>query len=498
MAASLPTPVRHLVVITADEMRGDCLAANGMNPDVETPHLDALARRGVNLRRHFTCFPKCVPARISMMTGRYAHTDAFRDIYRHLPADQPNALRTLSDHGFETAVFGLNHCWEHMLAASHTPPELDPDQTGLRVDHHSWTAGFRELYDHHQAAAPDRAAWIDRIDLDRPLTPDQAYDPDVDIHWDSEAVTQQALRLITETRDPDRRLFLQVNLGPPHPPYAAPEPWLSRFDPDAITPFPHDLPRHAPLALSAQREHRTGHDPDPALLRRMQAVYYAMIARVDEQIGRILQALEDQSLTEDTAVLFTSDHGDFAGQYGLPEKWDTTFADCLTHVPCVWSAPGLPHGQTRDGLTDHTDLAATLLGLLGLDADWTTHGHDLRPLLTGQTDQLRDAVFADGGHEPEMRRRVSQTKRETGKQRTYRFCPDAMARARMIRTPRHKLVVRETGDHELYDLAADRWELDNRYGSPELAGVRADLMERLLRWNLETDPDRPHQPTVTA
>ncbi|MEO0963741.1 MAG: sulfatase-like hydrolase/transferase [Planctomycetota bacterium] len=489
---------RHLVVITVDEMRGDCLGANELNPDIRTPHMDHLAARGVNLTRHFTCFPKCVPARISMMTGRYAHTDGFRTIQQHLPADRPNVLKTLLDLGFETAVFGLNHVWEHLFEASHTPPTLAAGQQGLRIDHHSWTAAFRDIYDDCQADAPDPAIWRDRVDLDRPLTSDTDYRGDVDWHWSSEAVTRQAIRMLTEVRDPDRRLYLQVNLSPPHPPYAAPQPWYARYDPDSIEPFPHDLPKGAPLSLRAQREHRTGLHPDAGLLRRMQAVYYAMIERVDEQVGRIVQAIEDQGLLGDTVVLFASDHGDFAGQYGLPEKWDTTFSDCLTHVPCVIAGGGLPSGRCVASLTEHTDLAVTLLGLLGLEPDWHIHGGDLRPLLSGEIDAVRDAVFAEGGHEAAMRDRFDGTPRQDGKQRTYQQCPEAMARARMVRTADHKLVVRETGDHELYDLTTDRWEMNNRFGDPALAAAQAELMERLLRWCLQTDPDRPHQNLVSA
>ena len=150
-------PKRNLIILCPDEMRGDCLGASGENPDIRTPHMDALASRGVNLARHFTCFPKCVPARVSMMTGRYPHTDGFRTIQQHLPADRPNLLAQLIEAGYESAVFGLNHCWENMLEASHTPPELEPGQRGLRVDHHSWTRGYREVYDECQRSlAPAR------------------------------------------------------------------------------------------------------------------------------------------------------------------------------------------------------------------------------------------------------------------------------------------------------------------------------------------------------
>ena len=484
---------RNVLILCTDEMRGDCLGANGLNRDIRTPHMDALAARGVNLSRHFTTFPKCVPARISLVTGRYCHTDGYRDITRHLPAEAPNLLTVLLGRGYEAALFGKNHCWENLLEASNTPPSLGPDQRGLRIDHHSWTDGFRDLYDHcRQEMQPTEAA-RQRAQLDRPLTGYLDYDGAVDTHWADEAVTRQAIRFLTGARDPDRPFFLQVNLEAPHPAYAAPEPWYGMYDPDTIEAYPHTLPENAPLSLRKQRELRTGDAADGAMLRKMQAVYYGMISRVDEQMGRIVAALDAAGLWDDTVVLLWSDHGDFAGQYGLGEKWDTTFADCLTHVPCVLAGGGLPAGRTVESLTDHTDLAPTLLGLLDLEPDWPVHGHDLAPLLRGEVDHVRDAVFADGGHGAAMRQRFNFTGAESGKQRTYRECPDAMAKAKMVRTADHKLVMRETGDHELYHLPSDRWEMDNRFGDAGFAAVREDLMQRLIGWTLRTDPDPPVQ-----
>ena len=281
-------------------MRGDCLGANRLNADVRTPHMDALAARGVNLPRHFTTFPKCVPARVSLATGRYPHTGGYRTIHQHLPADRPNVLKTLLEGGYAAAVFGLNHCWEHLFEASQTPPELKPGQRGLRVDHHSWTAGHRAIYEDCRTRLRPPAGSRARADLDRPLTAATDYDGSADLHWDSEAVTRQAVHFLTGSDaaaggggawDGTRPFFMQVNWSPPHPPYAAPEPWYSMFDPDRIEAFPHRLPDGAPLALRKQREHRTGADADNGLLRRMQAVYYGMIARVDEQVGRVLAAL---------------------------------------------------------------------------------------------------------------------------------------------------------------------------------------------------------------
>lgn len=106
----------NLVILTSDEMRGDCLAANGLNPDIATPNLDRLAGQGTLFARHFTNYPKCVPSRISMHTGRYCHTDGYRTITQHLPNDIPDILSRCKDAGYDCAVFGKNHLWEIFMA----------------------------------------------------------------------------------------------------------------------------------------------------------------------------------------------------------------------------------------------------------------------------------------------------------------------------------------------------------------------------------------------
>ena len=480
----MPRPP-NLLILCADQFRGDMLGANGLNADVRTPHMDAVASRGVNFRRHFTTFPKCVPARVSMMTGRYTHTDGYRTITQLMPPGTPDLASHLKSRGYQLFEFGRNHCWQGMLDATHTPPRGE----GLRFDGHAWTPPFSEIWDRHTKDRPKTTQIEPATKADgRGLV----FADDGNGWAADEAVTEMAERFLRDGlgRGDGLPWFCQVNFGKPHTPYETGEPWFSMYDRDTIAPLPFDLPENPPICAVRQREVRGRDYPDSAFLA-VQATYMAMCSRVDALIGRLAAVVP-----ANTVVVMTSDHGDYAGQYGLVEKWDNHFPDCLMHVPLAIVADGLTPG-VRDDLSSHADLAPTLCDLLGVGRFAGIHG---RSMLDGEP---RDAVFADGGHEAEMRARfdgdVGDPRGVGGsKQETYRLYPESMARAKMVRTGRWKLVWRETGDHELYDLAADRWEMNNVFAESAHDAVRLDLQGRLLDWSLPTDPDRPRQARVGA
>ncbi|MDX2110771.1 MAG: sulfatase-like hydrolase/transferase [Verrucomicrobiota bacterium] len=493
--------MKNILFITADEMRGDSAGYVG-NPDVKTPHLDALAARGTVFEKHFAAFPKCVPSRCSMHTGRYTHTDGLRTVMgpNHLPKGDPNLGEFLREQGYETAVLGLNHVWDD--AWFYGSGALKNKKSGGAVDYTSFTEGplgslstsVREYPAGKKRTGPHIDA-LAQVDFEG-LTQGSVKS----FHDENRA--DQACLYLTEVRDKTKPFFLQLNLSKPHPPYGIHEPYYSLYDPAAITPFPADLPRNASLPLRAQREWRLGNGIPPESLREIQAVYYGMITFIDDLVGQVLSTLKSTGLEDDTLVIFSSDHGDYAGQYGINEKWDASLQDCLLHVPFILAGPGITAGKRISGLSEHVDIPATVLDYLGLKAppEWVLHGHSLIPVLHGAP--TRDAVFADGGHEAAMRARFNaqtwaekdgrKVKTVGGKQLTYQQCPDAMARCKMVRTEQWKLVIRETGGNELFHLPTDRYEMNNLYGDPQYAAIVADLQLKLIEWTLRTDTDRPY------
>ncbi|HAT11439.1 MAG TPA: hypothetical protein DCS97_12795 [Planctomycetes bacterium] len=491
----------NILLITADEMRGDCAGFMGAR-EVSTPHLDALAGRGTVLANHFSPFPKCVPSRIAMMTGRHCHADGYRTIHQHMPVGTPNVLGSLRAAGWQTAVLGLNHAWEGLW--------VKPPQESV-ADWHSFSGAELEALAFRPVTLPEpgpqartpyaydsqACGWLRSQRLAGTIGAKGSPEPFCD-----ENRADQAFHFLRRLRDPAKPFYLQLNLSKPHPSYEAPEPWFSRYDPEHLTPFPHALPEHVTLPFTAQRQYRVAGGPPERALRELQAVYYSMISWVDSLIGRVLAALDAEGLSDSTLVVFTSDHGDFAGQYGLHEKWDTVMADCLLRVPFAIAGPGIPRGARRDLLTSHVDLPRALLAAAGLAPDWNVHGGDLSEAVAGRA--IREAVFADGGHEREMRDRFANgdPERLQDKQLCYHRCRDAMARTAMVRTSDWKLVVRETGGDELYDLTADPWELRNLHprlaDDQELTRRALDLSGLLQRHLLATMNDQPRQQQVHA
>jgi arylsulfatase A-like enzyme len=490
----------NLIIITSDEMRADAIGCLG-NPVCRTPHIDRLAKKGVLFTNHFTVHGKCVPSRIAMQNGRYPHTDGYRTINLHMPVEQPSLAKTLKTMGYEFAYLGHNHVWENNAFWG-----VDNKKGTSFPDYHSYTAEYMwPLLDKKhpvQQPGPDS------------LTPMNLSNHGCDYGGRKEEPltgfvddnrADQAIHYLRTIRDRSRPFYLHLNYGAPHPAYRVEEPYFSMYPRDSLDSYPHDLPKNAPLHLEVMRTVRAGEQGSDEAFNEIQAVYYGMVTKVDTLVGRVVDELEAQGLFDNSIVIFTNDHGDFAGQYGQVEKWDTAMCDCIMRSPFILCAPGLKDGASVNSLTEHVDVPSTVLELLGSAPDWGVHGQSMLPAISGE--RAKEAVFGDGGHEEEMWGRFGFGKEQpgkplNGKQVTYRDYPQTMARTKMVRTEKWKLVVRLTGGNELYDMEQDPKEMNNLYpdtnSSPALQAVVSDLQLKLLEWCLRTDTDQPRDNKVGA
>ena len=466
----------NVLWITCDELRASSVGCYG-DPLARTPHADRLAAQGVRFGQCHVQMPKCIPQRPMMLTGRYAHAGGARTMSRgdfsgpnffRLTRRDPSLLTWLAAEGYALGLAGKNHV-------------LD---------------------------GPDAAEMFERVDPPRPAVPptfddpgklmgrayfagrvSEGYDPDdyTDAVECDRAV--EFLRRRSPAVGGDGRPFcFLLDIGEPHPPYKE---WPGLMDdvPLDAVPLPPVPPLdRVPPVLRAWRESHGVEGLTDDDRRRIARAYASQVAFADRLLGRVLRAVDDLGLAGDTLVVWGSDHGDFAGDFGCYEKWDTALYDCITRVPLVLRLPGrLPAGRTVESLTELIDVAPTILELLGLPVPDSVHGQSLLPVIHDPSVVHKEAVFSQGGVEPAAVARPGLDYRGKlarpywGKQRTLIEHPDAVLRAHMVRTATHKLIHRLSGDHELYDLVGrpararqpDRRPVARRRaGRPRVAAAR--------------------------
>lgn len=202
--------------------------------------------------------------------------------------------------------------------------------------------------------------------------------------------------------------------------------------------------------------------------RRERAGYYGLVTALDDNVGRLLAALDRVGLTEDTLVLFTSDHGDALGEHGLFRK--TIPYDESTRVPCIVRWPGhVPAGATSDALWHSVDVAPTLLALCGAPVPATMQGHDLSTVVLAGGAGPRSAVYLEG--------RINKDNPWWTDQFAADSLPDDW---RALRTRHHLLATDPAGAVSLlFDLRADPLALENLARRPEATGLREELLARL-------------------
>ena len=461
------TPTRpNLVLFMTDQQRADSIGAFG-NAHARTPHIDALAARGVRFTQAYGQHPACSQSRISMMTGWYPHVAGHRTLDHLLQPWEPNLLRTLRSAGYFVAWPGVRG------------DTFAPGVTEASTDFHGFTVSpsVEALAAGHAEGFPDghclrNSFLIGRLEGRDLLTPDEA-----------------AVRTAIELLDgglPEPFVLL-VTLLAPHPPFAVEEPWASLHDPaDMPPPIPpaDGKPRFMPELRS-----RAGLDQlEPGDWAEIAAIYAGMVSRLDDQFGRVVAAIERAGVADRTTTVFHTDHGEYLGDFGLVEKWPSGLDDCLLRNPLVIAAPGGVEGAASSALVEMLDLPVTLCELAGVDMGHAHFGRSLVPLLRDPTQAHRDAVFSEGGFrideaaQNEMPERFPYLLKGALQQER----PDLVGRAIAVRTQEWTYVHRLYEADELYDRVADPHETTNLATRPSMADTCHALRDRLLDWLVST------------
>lgn len=431
--AGLPPPP-NVLLITMDQLAYEWVGALGTGfPKVDTPALDQLIAAGVTFRRHYADNEVCHPSRSSILTGRPPLCHRALDNNVTLPAAEETWAELLQARGWRTGAFGKIHkfsegAWQGFDVA------IDNEQITAWLA----TQGIN-LHQH--------VVWFDRPRHTGKLIIQPRYQPET-------IVANLAMDFMQQSGA--QSWFAYVSFNNPHPPtVATSEAWAG------VNPL--DVPNEVPkstffvdkpaftiaraLNLNFQNLHR-----DKARLHY--AGYVAMIEETDRQIGRLLNWVDVNVTDRPTIVVFTSDHGDMASQFGLFDKLFGPYESAV-RVPAVIALPGvLPAGIGVDEFSQHSDLLPTVLDLLGEPIPPAVKGHSLLGLVHGGP-PVHDYVFSG---------------RELG---------DI---SRMISDGRYTLITHPGEPSEFYDLQIDPQQIVNRAQDPLLAPELARLEQALTVW----------------
>ena len=476
----------HVVIFNPDQWRGDSVGYVG-NPAAVTPNLDRFVETdGVGFRNAYCQNTVSTPSRCSFMSGWYTHVRGHRTMHHMMRPDEPVLLRTLKDHGYFVWWGGKNdlvpaqHGFENYCDLKY--------QRGAPTNPTAWPDDWR--------GEPDGDNYfsfqVGRVDTKVPVDVNDESTLDMGGDW---ANVLGAVELIREYGG-EKPLCIYLPLGYPHPPYAVEDPWYSMIDRSEVpprVPTPEDWSK-LPSMLKGIHDRQQMQDWTEDRFTEMRATYLGMCARVDHQFGMVIDALKHRGIYDDTAVFFFSDHGDFTGDYGLVEKTQNTFEECLSRVPFAIKPPAGVAARPRvsDALVELIDFPATVEAVTGIAPEHTHFGRSLLPVIAGETDEHRDAVFCEGGRRHGETQATEAESRQTPDKLYWPRCGlqgeegPHHSKAVMCRTKDWKYVRRLYDPDELFDLRNDPGELNNLIDEPGCADVLSQLKERLLRFYLET------------
>lgn len=442
----------NILWIQTDEQRTDSLGCYG-NSRVRTPNLDALARRGTVFLEHHVQSPVCVPSRVCELTSRYPHqTGILNNSVHYTWGRWPEGVSAFPElfaaAGYVTVNLGKYHTPHHHTWLENWHFEWFPDEahfTGLaeRFDEEAHEVIHLGHRGKHSVILSGR---YPRVAGGR--TP-QSYLVDHALDW---------LRMYEHVRRP---FLMRVSFLAPHTPVLAPEPFYSMYDPADMD---WDVPDETVLTSRPRYELPAGdsavyHAHTDAEYRRMRCTYYGLVSHIDQQVGRLLDALTELGLLENTIIVYTSDHGDLMGEYGQFQKG--MFYDLTTRVPCLIAGPGVPVGRRETRLTESVDLAPTLLRMAGLPIPEAMVGRDLFTA-SPREDVIGEICLPRGG--AMMRRSWI---------RTARWSLDFTSEIDGVPTDS------DARDYKLVDLREDPLAHCNLAGNPAYSRIIAKLEARL-------------------
>lgn len=457
----MPRP--NILIFMPDQQRADCIGCFG-NPYIQTPNIDALAARGMKFENAYVNHPVCSPSRVNLMTGWYPHTAGHRSLSHLVQAHEPNLLKYLKEGGYNVAwagsrgdVFapGVTEASTHFCGFTTKPnkfgmgPQFSEQSALYNTFYHGKRGGDETWLDFDEASIITALDWLDS--------------------------------------DPKGPWCLWIPLIFPHLPFEVEDPWYSMYTPNDVHARYKGPGQGKPNHHEAIRNKYGTDRLTEAEWSEIIRVYYGMISRVDDQLGRVMGALEKNGKMDETLTLYFTDHGEYAGDFGLVEKWPSGMDRCLLQNPLIMAGPGVKEGVTASTFTEMVDVMPTLLELAQIDVKHTHFGKSLVKALSDPETTIRDCAFSEGGYTLGEEHLMEKPSGEyTNKGELQHEQPQAAGKTACMRTHDYTYVYRLYEDDELYDRAADPQERINLIHSPDLESTAQKLKAKMFDWMYST------------
>ena len=462
----------NIIIFNPDEMRWDTMGHMG-NPAAKTPFLDSFAKtEAVSFSRAFCQNPVCVPSRCSFFTGLYPHVNGHRSMQYLLHPGERSLFAELKEAGYYVWMNARNDLYAGQFdgwAEEHADEIFYGSNTRKPGPLHTYGPEYKYSHFGGELGVDEKG---------------------INYNADDESVDAAIERL----RHPvdDRPICIFLGLMYPHTPYQVEDLYFSGIDRSKLPPrVTMDETEGKSKMIHLIHDYVNMKDIPEKEWDEIRATYLAMCTKVDVQFERLMAALKETNTYDDSAVFFLSDHGDFAGDYDLVEKAQSTMEDCLTRVPFLVKPPkgvAVDPGIS-DSLVELVDFYATAIDFAKADPQRTHFGKSLRPVLADRNARIREFVVSEGGRLPEQKVADEyDTFGPAGPPKDFVYWPkmkaqsddEAHAKATMLRTEKYKYVSRITGEDELYDMEKDPKETHNLIHDPAYQAVLTDLRYKML------------------
>ncbi len=423
----------NILFLFSDQHNARCLSC-AKHPDVQTPNLDRLAAGGIRFTNTYTQNPICTPSRISVLASLYPSTHGYYGLYGPEPVmPMTSMFRYFKEQGYRTGALGKLHTPRYWIERD---CQFVYDEF-IEFPKYLEGAGFYDSNDNRRFTG-NRDGNPSALPLE---------------HSCETVLAKQTLRFLRNQGEPEDRgaddapWMAWVTFARPHQPYTPSEPYASMYPPDAI-----HLPPTSATETEEIRQRRQEQKFHEANLRKMVSTYLGLVSQVDYGIGLVLDALEERGEADNTIIIYSADHGDFAGEHGLFEKKGGISTRAITRIPLIIKFPEkISAGGICDEIVEAVDLFPTLCELTGLEIPNHVQGRSFTPLLRDKPHPIRENALTENPY-----RKVLATKR-------WRYVANI-----------------DGQEDELYDLERDPWELQNRIHDPEYADVARRMLRTLL------------------